>query len=69
MPVPLFEDSLPRGDCQDTINSHAIVRSAVEGKRVGVEFLDISPQERDRISACVQRYITAGFADEGRDTA
>ena len=56
-------------ETRDTISSHAIVRSAVEGKGVGVEFLDISPQERERVTACVQRYITAGFADERRDTA
>ncbi len=54
---------------RDTISSHAIVRSTVEGKGVGVEFLDISTQERERVSACVQRYITAGFADKERDTA
>ena len=53
----------------DTIGCRVIVRSAVEGKGVGVEFLDISPQERERVSACVQRYITAGHADVRRDTA
>ena len=53
----------------DTIGCRAIVRSAVEGKGVGVEFLDISPQERERVSACVQRYIQAGFADERSDSA
>ena len=53
----------------DTISCRAIVRRAVEGEGVGVEFLDISPQERERVSACVQRYIKAGFADEWRDTA
>ncbi len=56
-------------ETRDTISSHAIVRSAVEGGGVGVEFLDISPQERERVTACVQRYITAGFADQPRDTA
>ena len=56
-------------ETRDMISSHAIVRSAVVGKGVGVEFLDISPQQRARVSACVQRYITAGFADAGRDTA
>ncbi len=53
----------------DTIGCRAIVRNAVEGKGMGVEFLDISPQERERVSACVQRHIRAGFADERRDTA
>ena len=54
---------------EDAIGCRAIVRSAVEGKGVGVEFLDISPQERERVSACVQRYVQAGFADERRHTA
>ncbi len=53
----------------DTIGCRVIVRSAVEGTGVGVEFLDISPQERERVSACVQRYVKAGFADERRDSA
>ena len=56
-------------ETRDTISTRSIVRNAVEGKGVGVEFLDISAQERERVSACVQRYISAGFADGRRDTA
>ena len=65
----LFDLWFTLPETRDTVSSHAIVRSVVAGKGVGVEFLDISPQERQRVSACVQRYITAGFADEGRATA
>ena len=53
----------------ERISCRAIVRRAEEGEGVGVEFLDISPQEREHVSACVQRYVKAGFADQWRDTA
>ena len=52
----------------DTIDCRAIVRDEISRTSVGVEFLDISPQDRERVSACVQRYIKAGFADERKNT-
>ena len=52
----------------DTIDCRAIVREII-GTGVGVEFLDLSPKDRERVSACVQRYIKVGFADERKNTA
>ena len=38
----------------------AIVRNGLEGKGVGVEFLDVGPHDRERITAFVEKAREAG---------
>ncbi len=39
------------------IACQAIVRNALEGKGVGVEFLDIEPSDQERIKAFVEKHL------------
>ena len=48
---------LPPGEGEE-IRCQGVVCSEVAGRGVGVEFLNISAPDRDRIMAFVERYIT-----------